>query len=153
MKEIVPSYPGAIPPPPPEQYKYEPFSMSRFLSVWHCECEYEIAHESKNLVYLWEPLHHPQDDTLDETARPRWEYEKIVFYREVQKDWIHVNRHLMFGKSASPDVVILPSGLCVEIGGAQVVWRVDRWFVRWHGYTNSRAALFAKQGLEAWKNV
>ncbi len=136
-----------------KENKFIPFHMSRFLSVWHCECEYEIASDSGNLYYLWEPLHHPEDKNLDQTARPRWEYEQIVFYREKEKDWIHVNRHLMFDRCASPDIVILPCGACVEIAGAQVVWRNGHWYIRWHGYTNGRNARFVAAGIEAWKNA
>lgn len=98
---------------------------------------------------MWEPLHHPADIGPD--ARPCWEYEHVVFYRPEHKDWVHVNRHLMFTRGCAPDVVILPSGLCVEVTGAQIIWRGDRWAVRWHGYTHTRAAKLAKAGIEAWK--
>lgn len=120
----------------------KPFVMSRFLSVFHCEAE---AARDGNLVTLWEPLHSEKE--LTEHDRPSWEFEHVVFYRERHKDWVRVQRHLMFSHGASPTVVMLPAnppgpcaGAVVEITGAQVVWRADRWFIRWHGYTNSRAA-------------
>lgn len=134
---------------PEEAKQFTPFAMSRFCSLWRCECEYE---QTGNLVALWEPLHYP--DNLGPDDRPRWDDEKIVFYRPAQKDWVHVNRHLMFSRGAiAPDVVMLPSGLWLEITGAQVVWRDDHWFIRWHGYTNSRAAKLAAAGIVAWKEA
>lgn len=128
----------------------KPFAMSRFVSLFLCEAECE---RDGNIVYLWEPLH--AQKPLTEKDHPRWEDDNVLFYREEQKDWVRVNRHLMFDRGASPDVVILPDGLCVEITGAQIVWRDEhqQWFVRWHGYTHSRFAKLAQQGLEAWKNA
>jgi hypothetical protein len=135
----------------------KPFSMSRFCSIWHCECEYEV---DGNLVYLFEPLHYTEEIT--EKDKPHWGDEKVTFYREQQKDWIHVNRHLMFSRfgGVSPDVVMLPrfpnarlqSGLIVEVTGGQVIWREERWFVRWQGYTHTRAAKLVRAGIEWWKN-
>lgn len=128
----------------------QPFSMSRFCSIWRIECEYEV---DGNRVYLWEPLLPAVEVGAD--ARPSWEYDHVTFYRPFQKDWVRCNRHLMFSRSASPDVVVLPSGLCVEMAGAQIVWREEhqRWFVRWHGWTNSRAAKLATEGLKAWREA
>lgn len=130
--------------------KYRPFVMSRFLSVFHCEAE---AERDGNLIYLWEPLHYTTELTAED--RPSWEYEHVTFYRPAHKDWVRVQRHLMFNQTASPTVVMLHvyppgpcAGACVEITGAQVHWRGDRWFVRWHGYTNSRAAKMVKAGIE-----
>jgi hypothetical protein len=124
----------------------QPFSMHRFVSLWHCDCEYEV---DGNAIYLWEPLYHPAD--LGEDARPSWEFEHVVFYRPVEKDWVRVNRHLMFDRGATPDVVLLRSGICAEVGGAQVVWRGDRWFIRWHAWKNSHFAKLAAAGIEAYK--
>ena len=128
-----------------------PFAMSRFVALYHCECEYELDETYPNTVYLWEPLH--AQKPLTKTDSPSWGNDSICFYRKVHKDWVYVNRHLMFSRGASPDVLILPNGLCVEVTSAQVVWRAtfEQWFIRWHGYTNSRFAKLAKHGLDAWR--
>lgn len=131
----------------------KPFAMSRFVSLFHCECEYEADEKYPNTIYLWEPLH--SQKILTEKDRPSWRDQEICFYREAHKDWVYVQRHLIFSRGASPDVVILPDGLCVEITGAQVIWRPQfgQWFIRWHGYKHSRFAKLAQQGIEAWKNA
>lgn len=134
--------------------EHKPFVMSRMLSVFHCEAE---AERDGNLVTLWEALHSPHE--LTEADSPRWEYEQIVFYRPAHGDRVHVNRHLMFNRTASPTVLILPSwppgpcaGVVVEVTGGQVVWRGNSWFIRWHGYTNSRAARMVAAGIEWYRD-
>ncbi|MBI3654148.1 MAG: hypothetical protein HY231_24210 [Acidobacteria bacterium] len=129
----------------------KPFSMHRFVSLWCCECEFEV---DGNVVFLWEPLHYP-GEKLTEKDRPHWNDEYITFYRVEEKDWLRITRHLMFSRSASPDVLILQNGLCVEVTGGQVVWRseFERWFIRWQGYTHSRMSLLASTGLEQWRNL
>jgi hypothetical protein len=83
---------------------HKPFSMSRMLSVFHCEAE---AARAGNCVYLWEPLHYTHE--LTEHDKPRWDDQEIVFYRPEQKDRIHVNRHLMFRWGGDNTVLILPN--------------------------------------------
>lgn len=137
-----------------QENKYKPFSMSRMLSVFHCEAE---AEREGNLVRLWEPLHYNEE--LTERDKPHWEDEKIVFYRPEQHAWVHVNRHLMFRWGGDNTVLILPllpegpcAGAVVEVTGAQVRWRRERWFIRWHGYTNSRAARMVAAGIEWYRD-
>jgi hypothetical protein len=129
------------------EQQIKPFSMSRFCTLWRCECEFEV---DGNLVYLWEPLH--PHVGIGPEAKPRWEYEQIVFYRPEQKDWIYVNRHLMFDKAGFNDVLVLKNGQPVEVVGAQVVWREGRWFIRWHGYKHSRLARAAAAFFEDWRS-
>jgi hypothetical protein len=134
--------------------EHKPFVMSRMLSVFHCEAE---AERDGNLIHLWEPLHYTEE--LTELDKPRWEDQQIVFYRPGQKNWVHVNRHLMFRWGGDNTVLILPSwppgpcaGAVVEVTGAQVVWRGDRWFIRWHGYTNTRPARMVAAGIEWYRD-
>lgn len=122
--------------------------MSRFFSVFRCEAEHEV---DGNVVYLWERLFPAVEVGPD--AKPRWDYEQIVFYRPVERDHIHVNRHLMFSRGASPDVLVLQNGLCVEITSGQVVWRESAWFIRWHGYTHTRMARATRAALDVWKSA
>lgn len=138
----------------------QPFSMIRFCSIWHAEGEYEVE---GNLVYVYEPLHYKE--ALTENDRPHWGDAEITFYREQQKDWVRVNRHLMFGRdSVSPVIIMLPpprtphartmgtGGQIVELTSGKVVWRDDSWFIRWQGYTHTRMALMVRAGVEWWKN-
>ncbi len=136
----------------------KPFSMSRFCSVWHAEGEYEV---DGNLVYVYEPLHYTE--TLTENDSPHWGDMEITFYRKEHSDWVRVSRHLMFGRhSVSPDIIMLPppratqertmSGAIVEITGGKVIWRNDRWCIRWQGYTHSRMALMVRAGIEWWRD-
>lgn len=140
-----------------DDYTLKAFTMSRFCSVFHAEGEYEV---DGNLVYIYEPLHYTE--VLTKKDRPHWGDAEITFYREGHKDWIRVNRHLMFSHSASPTILMLPppratqhrtmEGPMVEVTSGTVLWRYDRWFIRWQGYTHTRAALMVRAGVEWWRN-
>jgi hypothetical protein len=135
----------------------KPFSMSRFATLWHCECEFK---QDGNVVTLYEPLLY--DEEIDSTWNAVWEDRSIRFYyvasngKEKRKPHVTVNRHLMFsGSSCSPDILILIDGTCVELTTGQVRWREEkqRWYVVWVGYTHSRYALAVKEALGVYVSV
>lgn len=129
---------------PETRPQIRPMSCSRFASVYWCECE--VTKDSDVSVHLWEPL----DADVPPDARPCcYGIAEIDFYDHTGNKTLlkHIRHHDMMGM-----IALLPDGRFVEVGYGNVVYRehVQRWFVRWLAWTNSRLARMMQAGLEEY---
>lgn len=127
------------------------FSVSRFATLWQCDCEFEMT--GKNSIKLIEPI----ETIAPKEAQPQWSFGKIEFINKNSKeknDFYHdkgARHHDLV--SVAPILVQMNNGIWYEVGMPKIVWneKFHCWTLERTARSNSRYAAMMNGGMEFYK--
>jgi hypothetical protein len=120
-----------------------PMSLSAFAKLWHCDAEFQADGDSKHWVVIWEPL----DVTAPPDARPHvYGMGEISFYDRTGNALIVRRARYHDLNDTFPNLLLMSDGIWRESMPGEIVYRDGRWWHRFRGADNTRAARMMNAG-------
>lgn len=103
--------------------------------------------ETKNWVYVWEPL----NTTAPETAHPYCCYNStVIFYEDADKLKEIDRTEYTIRYSFRGNTILQGNGFVLQLMSGKVVWHADRWQMQWLAHKHLGQMVEKESGLGLW---